>query len=128
VAHKYYGRQNQIARLYTNVYTDLRTAHVVTYQKAASGRYHVATSAGQAVSVGRVLGKKPFYYQKACEEYFNVLPAGTQLPPLTVIGDPRIVNSEIYQLDHTEYRPEFWQTYQRPTPTEPVPTLNATKP
>ncbi|TGD81473.1 erythromycin esterase family protein [Hymenobacter wooponensis] len=128
VAHKYYGRQNQIARLYTNVYTDLRTAHVVTYQKAASGRYHVATSVGQAVSVGRVLGQKPFYYQKACEQYFSVLPAGTQLPPLAITIDPRLKDSEIYLLNHTEYRPEFWRTYQRPTPAEPAPTLNATKP
>jgi erythromycin esterase-like protein len=128
VAHKYYGRQNQIARLYTNVYTDLRTAHVVTYQKAATGRYHVATSVGQAVSVGRVLGKEPFYYQKACEQYFNVLPAGTQLPPLSIAIDPRFKDSEIYLLNRTEYRPEFWRTYQRPTLVEPAPVLNATKP
>ncbi|GAA3923744.1 erythromycin esterase family protein [Hymenobacter algoricola] len=127
-AHKYYGRQNLTARLYASVLTDSRTSHVVTYQKAATGRYYVATSAAQGISAGRVLGKRPFFNQKFCEEHFSVLPAGTLPLPANPELDPRFAGSETYQLNYVKHRPAFWQTYQRPAPAEPAPTLNAKQP
>ncbi|TGE13089.1 erythromycin esterase family protein [Hymenobacter elongatus] len=128
VAHKYYGRKNDIANLYSSVCSDGRAAHVVTYQKGNNGRYQVATSRAQGVSVGRVLGGKPFHTQKVCEEYFTSLPAGTvPLPPNPAI-EPRFAGNEMYQLQFVPYSPDFWQTYQRPTAAEAAPELRATKP
>ncbi|SDX81456.1 erythromycin esterase family protein [Hymenobacter psychrophilus] len=127
-AHKYYGRKNQISRLYPQVYSDSRTAHVVTYQPAANGRYYVASSVAQGLSIGRILGKASFYEQKYCEEYFEPLPP-TALADRPVNEDkPGIKSFEIWQADNTPYRPEFWQTYHRPVPAEPAPTLEATQP
>ncbi|SHJ70671.1 Erythromycin esterase homolog [Hymenobacter daecheongensis DSM 21074] len=126
-ARKYFGRQNLTARLYSSVYSDGRTSHVVTYQRAATGRYHVATSVARAVSVGRVLGKAPFFSQTSCEEHFTMLPAGA--PPLPNPElDPRFAGHETYQLDFVKPCPEFWQTYQRPAPAAPAPVLNAKQP
>ncbi len=128
-ARKYFGRQNQIARLYSSVFSDSRTAHVVSYQKAAKGRYHVASSMAQGVSVGRVLGGKSFHQQKQCEEHFTPLPAGTPALPPNPAMDPRSAGNEMVQLNYVEHRPEFWQTYQRPTAAPSVvPILNAAKP
>ncbi|WP_426493292.1 erythromycin esterase family protein [Hymenobacter sp. 102] len=127
VSHKYYGRNNQISRLYTEVFSDNRTANIVLYQKGAAGRYHPAESSSQSLAIGRKLGGKPFYSQGTTREYFTSLPAGTALVPLNPKIDPRTAEFLSVQLKHTPYRPEFWQTYQRPVPAEPAPTLEATK-
>ncbi|AII51480.1 erythromycin esterase family protein [Hymenobacter sp. APR13] len=127
IARKYYGRGNTIARLYDRVYTTSRTAHVVTYQQAESGRYYAAGSVAQAASIGRVLGKAPFHGQLTCEVYFTPpqLVAATEIPNPKIKGD--LGGGGRWQLAKVPYRPEFWQTYQRPTPAEPAPTLEATK-
>ncbi|MBT9394944.1 erythromycin esterase family protein [Hymenobacter sp. NST-14] len=126
-ARKYSGRANQIARLYAQVYSDSRTAHVVNYEQAANGRYHVSSSIAQALSIGRVLKGNAFYAQKYCAQYFQ------QLPPAALAnrpdhGDkPGMKSFEIWQVNNTPYRPEFWQTYQRPVPAEPAPMLEVSK-
>jgi len=123
VAHKYYGRGNQIARLYPAVHQDHRAAHVVAYQRAANGRYYAASSIAQAVEVGHVLGGRPFYNQKTCELYFG---PPTPASP-AAIPDPKVVpelrGGALWQLAKAPFHPEFWQTYQRPGPAEPVPAL-----
>ena len=122
-ARKYAGRNNQIAAVYNTIKTDSRTDHVVRYQQAANGRYHVASSVAQGVSAGHVLGKAPYYRQTLCEEYFTPLPAGTPLLPLNPKMDPRRAEYEIYQLQYADYRSAFWQTYRRPTAADaPAPT------
>ncbi len=128
VAHKYYGRGNQIANIYRQVYTDHRAAHVVTYQQAANGKYYAATSVAQALSVGRVLNGKPFYSQKTCEVYFSPPTplAATNLPDPRKTGETW--GGAFWQLPKVPYRPEFWQTYQRPAPAEPAPQLQVAKP
>lgn len=128
VTRKYYGRKNDIARLYTEVFSDNRAVNTVTYSKGVNGRYHAAISLAQHIAVGRKLGSRPFHYQSASETYFTSLPAGTLLLPLDPTLDPQFGEFEMVQLQHAPYRPEFWQTYQRPTPTEPMPVLRATKP
>lgn len=125
VARKYYGTQNTISRHYSQVFSDDRKVHVVTYQKAADGRYHVATSVAQNVAAGRVLGGKAFYSQASCEEYFSAWPGA--VAPLDPKTEPALNNGEIWQLLEAPYRPEFWQTYQRPVPAEPAPELEAGK-
>jgi len=127
ISHKYYGRNNQISRLYTEVFSDNRTANIVLYQKGANGRYHPAESSSQSLAIGRKLGGKPFYSQGATREYFTSLPADTALLPLNPKIEPRIAEFLPVQLKHTPYRPEFWQTYQRPVPAEPAPPLEAGK-
>lgn len=66
-----------------------------------------------------MLGGKPFCRQAYCEEVFTPLPAGTPLLPLSPginsSIDPRSKRHELFQLQFTDYHPEFWQTYQRPT-------------
>ena len=126
-ARKYAGRKNQIAALYNDIKTDSRTDHVVRYQRAANGRYHVASSVAQSVSAGHVLGKAPHHRQMLCEEYFTPLPAGTPLSPLNPKMDPRLGGHEIYQLEYADYRPEFWATYRRPTAAD-APAAAAAKP
>ncbi|UPL48600.1 erythromycin esterase family protein [Hymenobacter sublimis] len=125
VAHKYYGRNNQIAHLYNRVYADERTSHVATYQQAANGRYYVASSVAQSLTSGRVLGKKPFYSQKSCEVYFTAVAPGAAPD---VANDPALADKEIDQLERAEYHPAFWQTYQRPAPAGSAPALLPTKP
>ncbi|GAB2771570.1 hypothetical protein GCM10027175_06330 [Hymenobacter latericoloratus] len=127
VAHKYYGRNNQISRLYTEVFSDNRATNTVLYEKGTNSRYHPAVSSFQSVAIGRKLGGRTFYYQGAGEEYFTGLPAGTALLPVNPNIDPRLAESLQVQLKHTPYRPKFWQTYQRPKPAEPAPALEATK-
>jgi hypothetical protein len=129
VARKYAGRNNQIARLYTSVFTDSRTDHVVHYQRMANGRYHVASSTAQGVRAGRVLGKAAFHQQMLCEEYFTPLPARTE--PLTsdTKSSASMNDHEIYQLLNARPNPAFWETYQRPTkPTEVAAPAAGAKP
>ncbi|UOQ72609.1 carboxypeptidase-like regulatory domain-containing protein [Hymenobacter cellulosilyticus] len=90
IARKYHGTKSSIARLYTKVFSDHRKAHVVTYQQGANGRYHVATSVAQVVSVGHVLGGNPFYAQKSCEEYFSPLPQASAAELLAAKDDPTL--------------------------------------
>jgi erythromycin esterase-like protein len=108
VARKYYGRPSQIAHLYANVFNLDRTTHVVDYAKAANGRYYVRRSVGQSATAGRELGKKPFYTQTFTESYFTPLPTAGPPPALPAKGQapPPVVE--------VPYRPEFWDSYQRP--------------
>ena len=116
VAHKYMGRHNRIAASYNTLYTDSRTDHTVCYTRSGNGHYHVASSIAQGVKAGRVLGQAPFHHQTLCEEYFTELPVTTLPLPLNPKLDPRIAESEIFQLLHSDdYHPAYWQTYQRPS-------------
>ncbi|WBA41632.1 erythromycin esterase family protein [Hymenobacter canadensis] len=127
IAHKYYGTRSSIRNYFPAVYQDHRTTHVVTYQQSSKGRYYAATSVAQSVEVGHVLGRKPFYNQKTCDLYYTpptVVPAA-EIPD--VKAHPELHGTGIWQLAKVPYRPEFWQTYQRPLPAEPAPTLEATK-
>ncbi|MBD2724682.1 erythromycin esterase family protein [Hymenobacter armeniacus] len=114
VAHKHAPKHDFVAHLYNTILTDSRTDHVVEYAKGANGRYHVRRSIGKGVGVGRVIGGSAFHTQKICDEYFADLPAGTALPPPNPKLEPRFVGHELDELTLTEFRPEFWQTYQRP--------------
>ncbi|QIX61185.1 hypothetical protein HER32_08320 [Hymenobacter sp. BT18] len=127
VSRKYYGRNNQISRLYTEVFSENRSANIVLYEKGSNGRYHTAVSVSQSLAIGRRLGGRPFYYQGSGEEYFTSLPAGTAVLPLNPKLAPRAAEMVHVQLQHTPYRPEFWRTYQRPLPAELAPELEATK-
>ena len=115
VARQHDGKRDSGARGYPNVLTDSRTDHVVTYEPAASGRYHVRRSVGQGISVGRTLGGASFHRQSSCEEYFTALPAGT--PPVFSKAEMTLgeVQAASAKLPPPEYHPAFWQTYQRPS-------------
>ncbi|GAB3304413.1 erythromycin esterase family protein [Hymenobacter tenuis] len=128
IARKYHGTRSPISRLYQGVYSEHRKAHVVVYQKAPSGRYYAASSVAQASAVGRVLGAGAFHKQKTNEVYFSapVPVAATDMPDQKVSKDMR--GGGLWQLSKVPYRPEFWQTYQRPVPTEPAPELKAVAP
>ena len=102
-------------RLHASLLSDHRTDHAVTYTRGANGRYHVRQSLAQAVRAGRVIGGQPFYRQVSCETYFTPLPAGTPPLPLNPKLHTKLEIGELPQLQYTEYHPEFWQTYQRPT-------------
>jgi hypothetical protein len=106
-ARKYYGRPSPIARLYASVFTADRTTHIVDYAKAANGRYYVRRSVGQSATAGRELGKQPFYTQSFTESYFTPLPEPGPPPVPPTKGIPRPVVE-------VPYRPEFWDSYQRP--------------
>jgi erythromycin esterase-like protein len=127
-ARRHEGQRNLLARLYPEVLIDSRTDHVVDYEPATSGRYHVRRSVGQGISVGRTLGGRAFYRQSSCEEYFTPLPAGTP-PPLSkaemTVGE---VQEAMAKLPPPEYHPAFWQTYQRPTLADAAPTPTTAKP
>ena len=116
VARKYVGKPVLTARLYDNLYAQEQTEHAADYQRAANGRYYVWHSRGLGLDAGRVLktGRR-FYRQRNCEQYFTLLPTNTPLLPRNPKADPRWADSEIYQLQFIDYRPDFWQTYQRPT-------------
>ena len=107
VARKYYGRPSSIAPLYANVFTTDRTTHVVDYAKAANGRYYLRRSVGQSATAGRELGKKAFYTQTFTESYFT---------PLATPGPPPAppVKGQAAAVVEVPYRPEFWDSYQRP--------------
>ena len=78
----------------------------------------MASSIAQGVKAGRILGQAPYHHQMLCEEYFTALPTTTPLLPLNPKLDPRMAESEIFQLLHlhpNDYHLAFWQTYQRPT-------------
>ncbi|RSK37154.1 erythromycin esterase family protein [Hymenobacter metallilatus] len=127
LAHKYYGRHNLTARLFSAVFQDHRATHIVTYQRGNSGRYYASTSVAQAQVVGHVLGGSPFYTQNACQVYY----APPTRVPAAELPDPKqkpeLRGGGLWQLSKVPYRPEFWQTYQRPVPAEPAPTLEAGK-
>ena len=116
VARKYVGKPVLLAKLYAELYTDQRSDHVVDYAPAPNGRYYLWHSRGLGLDAGRVLktGQR-FYVQRNCEQYFTLLPANTPLIPLNPKMDPRYERAETYQLQYTDYHPEFWQVYQRPT-------------
>ena len=121
-ARQHYGRHDRIASLYRDLFSDARTDHVVEYQLGANGRYHLRHSVAKGISSGRQLGGRPFYRQSFYELYLSPLPATTPLPPIDPKLDPRVANEEVYQLFKTpSARPEFWQTYQRPTAAAPQP-------
>ena len=127
VARKAYGRKTRVARAYASIFDDARTDHVVDYAPAANGRYYVRHSVAQSLSSGHLLGGKNFHRQSSCEIFFTPLPVGTPLPPLSpnisATIDPRSAGHELFQLQYTDYRPAFWQTYQRPTAADaPAPT------
>ena len=128
VARKYYGRNNQLTRLYDRVYDVSHNTHVVTYQRAADGHYYAAASIAQAAAVGRVVGKEPFYRQLTCEVYYAPpeLVAKSELPDPKLKGD--LGGGGVRQISDVPYHPAFWQTYQRPVPPEPAPPLPATTP
>ena len=118
VARKVYGRKTLVAKLYTGIFDDARTDHVVDYAPAANGRYYARHSVGQSLNSGHFLGGRAFHRQSSCELFFSPLPIGTPLPPLSAninpTIDPRSAGHELFQLQFTDYHPEFWQTYQRP--------------
>ncbi|TGE27251.1 erythromycin esterase family protein [Hymenobacter metallicola] len=129
IARKYHGTKSDIARLYSDVFSDHRKVHVVTYkQQGDKGRYHVVSSVAQAVSIGRRLGGKPFYAQKSCEEYFTPLPQPAAADLLAAEADPELRRGELWQVAKVPYRLLFWQSYQRPQPAEPAPQLEISKP
>lgn len=128
VARKYFGRHNLAARLYNEVYASNRTVHVVSYAKSGNGRYQVVCSAGQNRSVGRVLGGAAFHTQSSCEAYFSPLPGSPADGPPELGKEVGPKLGEIEGLRHVAYRPEFWQTYQRPVPAGSAPEPLATKP
>jgi len=131
VAHKYYGQHNQISRLYRDAFSDKRSVNTVTYEKGTNGRYHPAVSLSQSVAVGRRLGAKPFFYQSINEAYFTSQPPGTLLlpaPPPPPGMDLRLIELWNTQLQQVSYRPEFWETYQRPVHAKPAATPPATTP
>jgi erythromycin esterase-like protein len=105
-ARKNYGRQNTEAHIFTQLFTSDRTTHVVDYAKAENGRYYVRRSVGQTLSTGSRLGKSPFYYQSFTERYFRLLPAAG-----TPVVAPQV---ELTKQPEVPYRPEFWNSYQRP--------------
>ena len=116
VARQHYGRHDRIASLYRDLFTDARTDHVAEYRLGANGRYHLHHSVAKGVSAGRKLGGRPFYRQSFYELYQSPLPVTTPLPAVNPALDPRVANDEVYQLFKSPpLRPEFWQTYQRPT-------------
>ena len=116
VARQHYGRHDRIASLYRDLFTDARTDHVAEYRQGANGRYHLHHSVAKGISAGRLLGGRPFYRQSFYELYLSPLPAASPLPAVNPALDPRVANDEVYQLFKAPpVRPEFWQTYQRPT-------------
>ncbi|WP_236647157.1 erythromycin esterase family protein [Hymenobacter busanensis] len=127
-ARKCHGRSGLVAKLYPQVYSDHRKAHVVTYEQGANGRYHIASSVAQALNAGHVLGGKAFYTQKSCEAYFEPLPAEALATRPDAEKEPALRGGEIWQLTKTEYRPAFWATFRRPVPAEAAPALDAKKP
>ena len=114
VINKWVSGADQL-RLHASLLSDHRTDHAVTYTRAANGRYHVSQSLAQAVRAGRVIGGQAFYRQVSCETYFTSLPAGTPPLPLNPKFHTKLEIGELPQLQYTDYHPEFWQTYQRPT-------------
>ncbi|MBX0291332.1 erythromycin esterase family protein [Hymenobacter sp. HSC-4F20] len=123
IAHKYYGTKSNIRHHFPAVFQDHRATHVVTYQQASNGRYYAAASIAQAVEVGHVLGRKPFYNQKTCDVYYT--------PPVVVPAaevDNIRAHPELHGSGAGATHPEFWQTYQRPVPIQSAPELKAIKP
>ena len=119
VINKWVSGTDQI-RWHSSLLSDYRTDHAVTYARAANGRYHVRQSLAQAVRAGRVIAGQPFYRQLSCETYFTPLPADTPPLPLNPKFHTKLEIGELPQLQFTDYHPEFWQTYQRPTAAAPA--------
>jgi len=119
---KYFGKHDLRARLYPSLLATSRTDHVVDYVQEQNGRYHVRRSVGQNLSVGRTMGGPAFHQQSSCTEYFTALPAGT--PPLLSKAELTVggVQKGMASQPKAVYRPEFWETYQRPA------SLDATLP
>ena len=117
IIHKYLPKADQLA-LRASIYAGYRTGHAVAYARAANGRYHLERSVAQGLRAGRFTGGPSFYRQVSCEQYFTPLPVGTTLPPLSPkispTIDPRSAEHELFQLQYTDYHPNFWATYQRP--------------
>ncbi|AHJ99299.1 erythromycin esterase family protein [Hymenobacter swuensis] len=127
IAHKYYGTKSSLRNYFSAVFEDHRTTHVVTYQRSSAGRYYAATSIAQSVETGHVLGRQPFYNQKTCDVYYTppiVVPAA-EVPDVKARPELSGGSTGIWQLSKATYHPEFWQTYQRPAPAAPAPTLEA---
>lgn len=125
VARKYQGRKSLTAHLYNQQYTTKHTTHLVTYRRDTQGKYAVVASVAQSLSIGRTTAGRPFYTQKYCEVYPSVpVVAAAAAPPEA----DRRLQEALWQLKEVTYRPEFWQTYQRPAPAEPAPALRATTP
>ena len=125
IAHKYYGRKNDLARHFPAVYQHHRATHVVTYQKGSSGRYYAATSVARNIMTGHVLGGQPFYLQQTCDVYYaspTVVPA-TDIPDGKAHPELNGSGTGIWQVAKVPYHPEFWQTYPRPVPAEAAPVV-----
>lgn len=123
VARKYRGRHSLAAQLYNEQYTTKHTTHLVTYRRGAEGKYHVVASVAQSLSIGRTTAGRPFYTQRYCEVHPGA--------PVVVAAAPqpdKTPSEGLWQLKQVPYRPEFWQTYQRPAPAEPAPALQPTRP
>lgn len=123
VARKYRGRKSLIAHLYSEQYTTKHTTHLVTYRRDAQGKYHVVASVAQSLNIGRTITGRPFYTQKYCEVYPGL--------PVVAAAEPeagKTPHEGLWQLGQVPYRPDFWQTYQRPAPAEPAPALRPTTP
>jgi len=103
IARKAHGKDARIAQFYPNVLTDSRTDMTISYVRGKNGRYYLRHSVAQNVSAGRRLGGSAFYRQLAAEFYYTPLPAKDSQP------EPPV-----------PYRPEFWNTYQRPTADAPA--------
>ncbi|MGI4744079.1 MAG: erythromycin esterase family protein [Janthinobacterium lividum] len=104
-------KTNLVAQLYTQVVTTNRTTLLVEYAKGDDNRYYARHSLGESLSAGRVLKSgQPFYYQSLSDQFFKPLPAAgpALVAPKQAKDSPPIAPPEV------PYRPEFWDTYQRP--------------
>ncbi|NML65948.1 hypothetical protein HHL22_12100 [Hymenobacter sp. RP-2-7] len=108
VARKNFGRPTQVASLYSLLFSADRTTHVVTYAKAANGRYYVRRSVGQTANAGRSVKGQPFNMQSYTAHFFTILPEAGPPPLLPARNQPRTPAPAVPD------RPEFWRSYQRP--------------
>ena len=111
VARKSFLKTNLVSQLYAQVLTANRTTQVVDYVKGDNNRYYARHSLVQALSAGQVLkSKQPFYYQSLREQFSKPLANAGLAPvaPKQPKGSPPVTPPEV------PYRPEFWNSYQRP--------------
>jgi hypothetical protein len=111
VARQNSKKANQIAQLNSEVITANRTTLVVDYAKGTDNRYYARHSLAQALNAGRVLKtKQQFYHQHLSEQFFKPLPAAGPAP----VASKQPKNAPPVAPPVVPYRPEFWNSYQRP--------------